>query len=151
MTLQAAYTQFLAAPNPAFLATEATLHYITTLTTVSGTSEIIKHLSTQSHQLKKKEEKVLDAVEAPNALAVEVETTIEFLTSGGAYLPGLDDNFLADRVVTFPVVCCDPFLVVLTELSLIMNMADPHRQLRQQRQDPAGSAELGPGFAPETH
>jgi hypothetical protein len=55
--------------------------------------------------IKKKEEKILDAVEASNALVVEVETTMEFVTSGGAYLPGLDDNFLADRTVTLPIVC----------------------------------------------
>ena len=35
---------------------------------------------------------------------MDVEITIEFLTGGGAYLPGLDDNFVADRVVTFPMV-----------------------------------------------
>ncbi len=104
MALQSAFKQFLAAPNPTFLAENASIHYITTLVTYNGSSEIIKHLTTQSHQLKKKEEKFLDVVEGQNALAVEVETTMEFLTGGGAYLPGLDDNFLADRTVTFPIV-----------------------------------------------
>ena len=43
-------------------------------------------------------------VEGRHALSVDVETTLEFLNGGGAYLPGLDDNFVADRTVTFPMV-----------------------------------------------
>lgn len=105
MALQAAYQQFLAAPKESALASNASLNYITTLTTLNSSAAIIKHLGIQSHDLKKKEEKLLDAVESANALAVEVHTTVEFVTGGGSYLPGLDDNFLADRVVTFPVVC----------------------------------------------
>lgn len=104
MALQTAYKQFLAAPNPSFLAEDASLHYITTLVTLNGPNEIAKHLKSQDHELKKKEEKFLDVVEGHNALAVEVHTTMEFLTGGGAYLPSLDDNFLADRIVTFPIV-----------------------------------------------
>ncbi|KAG4411026.1 hypothetical protein IFR04_015844 [Cadophora malorum] len=104
MALQAAYQQFLAAPKESALASNASLHYITTLVTLNGSAAIIKHLGTQSHELKKKEEKLLDAVESANALAVEVHTTVEFVTGGGSYLPGLDDNFLADRVVTFPII-----------------------------------------------
>src|SRR6266498_1728350 len=104
MALQAAYKQFLAAPNPSLLAENASLHYITTLVTFNGSSGIIKHLNSQSHELKKAEEKFLDVVEGSNALAVEVQTTIEFVTGGGSYLPGLDDNFLADRTVNFPIV-----------------------------------------------
>ena len=105
MALQNTYKQFLAAPNPGLLASNASLNYITTLTTLNGPNDIIKHLNTQSHQLTKKEEKFLDVVEGPNALAIEVQTTIEFKTSGGALLPALDDNFLADRIVTLPIVC----------------------------------------------
>lgn len=104
MSLQSTYKQFLAAPNPSFLAENASLHYITTLVTLNGANEIAKHLKNQALELKKKEEKFLDAVEGQNALAVEVHTTVEFLTGGGAYLPSLDDNFLADRIVTFPII-----------------------------------------------
>lgn len=104
MALQAAYKQFLAAPREDALASNASLHYITTLVTLNGASAIIKHLGAQSHDLKKKEEKFLDVVESADALAVEAHTTVEFVSGGGSYLPGLDDNFLADRVVTFPVV-----------------------------------------------
>jgi len=60
MALQTAYKQFLAAPNPSFLADNASLHYITTLVSVNGSSQIIKHLNGQSHDLQKKEEKFLD-------------------------------------------------------------------------------------------
>ncbi|KAF8854437.1 hypothetical protein BDZ45DRAFT_676978 [Acephala macrosclerotiorum] len=104
MSLQAVYKQFLAAPNSALLASNASLHYITTLVTINGSSEIIKHLNSQTRELKKKEEKYLDVVEGSDALAVELHTTIEFVFGGGAYLPALDDNFLADRVVTFPII-----------------------------------------------
>ncbi|KAE8446396.1 hypothetical protein EG329_012001 [Mollisiaceae sp. DMI_Dod_QoI] len=104
MSLQAVYKQFLAAPNSALLASNASLHYITTLVTINGSSEIIKHLNNQSKELKKKEEKYLDVVEGKDGLAVELHTTIEFVFGGGAYLPGLDDNFLADRIVTFPII-----------------------------------------------
>ena len=104
MALQTVYKQFLAAPNQDLLASDASLHYITSLVTVNGSSEIVNYLSTQSNQLQKKEEKFLDVVEGEKAIAVEAHTTIEFLSSGSSYLPGLDDNFVADRTVTFPVV-----------------------------------------------
>lgn len=104
MALQAAYKQFLASPNANLLASDASLHYITTLHTVNGADEIIKHLKVQNLELKKTEEKFLDVVEGEKALAVEVHTTLEFQTGGGAFLPSLDDNFLADRIVNFPIV-----------------------------------------------
>jgi acetyl esterase/lipase len=110
MALQATYKQFLAAPNTSFLSPDASIHYITTLVTFNGASAIIKHLNGQVHDLKKKEEKFLDVVEGANALAVEVHTTIEFVSGGGSYLPGLDDNFLADHTVTLPIVCISPAL-----------------------------------------
>ncbi|KAI9782129.1 MAG: hypothetical protein M1839_005476 [Geoglossum umbratile] len=106
MSLQSIYTKFLTAPSVDVLAREATtsLHYIPTLTTIHEAQPILKHLKAQVPQLKKREEKVLSATESKNGLVLEVETTLELLTSGGAYLPGLDDNFLADKVVTFPII-----------------------------------------------
>lgn len=47
---------------------------------------------------------MLNCIESEDEICLDVETTLEFVTGGGAYLPGLDDNFLADRVVTFPIV-----------------------------------------------
>jgi hypothetical protein len=104
MALQAAYAQFLSAPNSSALAENASLHYITTITSYHGSTDIIKHLGVLRNQVKKKKEQLLHIVEGHNAVAVESEITVEFLTSGGVYLPGLDDNFLSDRTVTFPMV-----------------------------------------------
>ncbi|KAF2498809.1 hypothetical protein BU16DRAFT_536800 [Lophium mytilinum] len=104
MTLSARYQRFLASPSAGALADSAAIHYITTLVTVNDAAGIVKHLSAQDKQLKKKGEKVLSSIESSNGLCVDVETTIEFISGGGAYLPGLDDNFLSDRLVTFPVV-----------------------------------------------
>ena len=104
MSLQATYRQFLAAPNPSLLASTASIHYITTLVTVNGPNQILKHFADQDHDLTKNEEKFLNVVEGRHSLAAEVHTTIEFIAGGGAYLPSLDDNFLTDRVVTFPIV-----------------------------------------------
>jgi hypothetical protein len=100
-----AYKAFLASPSPAALADNASLHYVTTLTSIHETPAILRHFSAQEKLLKKKEQKVLSVVDGGNALALDVDTTIEFVNGGGAYLPGLDDNFVADRVATFPMVC----------------------------------------------
>ncbi|TDZ60813.1 hypothetical protein C8034_v005958 [Colletotrichum sidae] len=102
--MSATYKQFLAAPNSSLLAPNATLIYITTTTTYNGPTDIIKHLNTLRNQVKKKKENILDLIEGRDALAAEVDTSLEFVTSGGAYLPGLDDNFLADRVVHLPIM-----------------------------------------------
>ncbi|KAK8056726.1 hypothetical protein PG993_001953 [Apiospora rasikravindrae] len=104
MSLQSVYKQFLAAPNSSLLATDATLHYITTTTTFKSAAEIIKHLSSQRNQIKKKKEDVLTAVEGDNVVVLEFDTALEFVISGGTYLPGLDDNFLADRTVILPIM-----------------------------------------------
>lgn len=104
MSLQSLYQTFLAAPTPAALADNASFHYIATLTTFHEPAAIVKHLSGQPQLLRRKLEKVLSTVESNDAICLEVETTLEFVVSGGAFLPGLDDNFLTGRVVTFPIV-----------------------------------------------
>ena len=104
MALQAAYRQFLAAPNSSALAADASLHYITTTTSFHGPTEIIKHLSSLRNQVKKPKEDLLQVVEGRNAIAVETETSLEFVSSGGVYLPGLDDNFVADHIVFLAIV-----------------------------------------------
>ena len=81
----------------------ASLHYVTTTLSVSGES-IVKHLRNQQGQLEKKSEKVLSAFETADYLVLEMEVTMEFKTSGGHFLPGLDDNFVVDNIVTFPMV-----------------------------------------------
>ncbi|MCJ1249223.1 hypothetical protein MMC30_006446 [Trapelia coarctata] len=104
MSLTAIYQAFLASPSAPQLSNDASLNYITTLTTINKPDVITKHLSKQGGIVKKKQEKVLSTIEGDNAICLDVETTLEFRTGGGAYLPGLDDNFLTDRVVTFPVI-----------------------------------------------
>lgn len=104
MALQTAYKQFLAAPNSSALAANASLHYVTSTTSFSGSTEIIKHFGTLRNQVKKKKESFLSVVEGQNAIAAEIETTLEFVTGGASYLPGLDDNFLTDRIVYLPIV-----------------------------------------------
>ena len=109
MSLTTVYQSFLAAPSANFLATDdASLNYITTLTTIKGVAAITKHLSQQQSLLRKKEEKVISAIEGGNAISLDVETTVEFIRGGGAYLPGIDDNFLVDHVATLPIVSTRP-------------------------------------------
>lgn len=108
MALQDIYKTFLAHPGSESLSDNASLHYITTLTTINSSAAIAKHNTAHQKVLKKKEEKILNCVEGADAVCLDVETTIEFLSGGGAYLPGLDDNFVADRTVIFPVVSAFP-------------------------------------------
>jgi hypothetical protein len=102
--MAAIYKQFLASPNSSLLADNASLHYVTTLVNVTGAAEIIKHLNTLRKQLSKKKEDILNVVEGANAAVLEIDTALEFITSGGSYLPGLDDNFLSDNVAYTPIV-----------------------------------------------
>ncbi|KAI0574622.1 hypothetical protein PtrSN002B_005406 [Pyrenophora tritici-repentis] len=104
MTLCDTYSRFLATPSTGALADHATLHYVSTTTSITDATAIIKHLAVQEKLLKKTKQKILDAIEGNHGLSVDVETTIEFSNGGGAYLPGLDDNFVADRTVTFAMV-----------------------------------------------
>jgi hypothetical protein len=105
MSLRAKYQAFLASPTPDALSSNASLNYITTLTTINTPAAIAKHFTVQEKLLKKKAEKILNCIESSNGLSLDVDTTLEFVSGGGAYLPGLDDNFVADRVVSFPMVC----------------------------------------------
>jgi hypothetical protein len=115
MTLRDTYSRFLATPSTGALAENASLNYITTNTSISDATAIVKHLSVQEKLLKKTKQKILDAIEdGHHGLSVDVETTIEFQSGGGAYLPGLDDNFVADRTVTFPMV------IILPESRLVL-------------------------------
>lgn len=104
MALQAVYKQFLAAPSSTVLAQNASLHYITTTTSFHGPTEVMKHLNAQRNHIKKDKEDFINVIEGQNALAVQTELTLEFLDDGGAYLPGLDDQFLSDRTVYISVV-----------------------------------------------
>ncbi|KAF5125606.1 hypothetical protein E5D57_010296 [Metarhizium anisopliae] len=98
------YKQFLASPSSSLLADKASLHYVTTTTSVFGATEIIKHLGTLQKQVKVKKQEFLNLVDGQTVIVAEVDTALEFQTSGGAYLPGLDDNFLSDRVAYLSII-----------------------------------------------
>ncbi|KAG6003522.1 hypothetical protein E4U21_001922 [Claviceps maximensis] len=115
------YKQFLASPSSSYLSDKASLHYITTTTSVCGPTEIIKHLNTLQKQVKIKKQELLNLVDGQSVIVAEVDTALEFLTSGGAYLPGLDDNFLSDRVAYLSIT----HIVTFDEAGKIL-------QIRQQ-------------------
>lgn len=106
MTLQAKYAAFLAEPNTDFLAADASLHYITTLTSLNDPIAILKHIKTQQQIVTKKDETPIHVIENSDSLCIETETTLQFVHGGGTYLPGLDDNFLSEKTVTIPIVSC---------------------------------------------
>ncbi|KAG0131293.1 hypothetical protein HOY82DRAFT_340796 [Tuber indicum] len=104
MSLQQTYSRFLASPSAEALSASPSMHYITTLITLNSAETIMKYLKREPNLLKKRMEKVLSAVETSDRLVLEVETELELIKNGGNYLPAMDDNFLADQVVVFPIV-----------------------------------------------
>ena len=104
MPLKDIYQRFLDHPNPISLCENASLHYITTLTTFSRSGPIVQHLEGQNKKVVKTgSAKIISAVEGSNALALEIETVLEFISGGGSYLPGLE-NFIVDKIATIPTV-----------------------------------------------
>lgn len=114
MSLKTIYERFLGDSNPSAdaLTPNVSLQYITTTTTFDNAGPVTKHLSNQKHVVKEISRKTLSSVEGPDSLCLEVETTLEFASGGGAYLPDLDDNFITDRTVTFATVS-RPFTLLL--------------------------------------
>ncbi|RMD42638.1 hypothetical protein DV735_g2480, partial [Chaetothyriales sp. CBS 134920] len=103
MSLIAIYERFLASPNPLSLSDNAALHYVPTLTSFTEPGPVIRHLESQSKEVvKPKSFKTINAVQGPSSVALEVDTTLEFLSGGGAYLPRLE-NLVSGRVVNLPV------------------------------------------------
>lgn len=98
------YQSYLVNPSASALGENASLNYITTLTTINTAAAIVRHNAAHQKVLKKKSEKIISCIEGRDAICLDIETTLELISGGGAYLPGLDDNFLADRTVTFPMV-----------------------------------------------
>lgn len=109
----AAYTQFMKAPNPSLLSSAATINYITTHTSISEPAAIIKHLNAQEKQVVKLNQKTIHAIESQDGLSLclELECTLRFENGGGVYLPKMDDNLLDEKTVTLAmmhVVQLDP-------------------------------------------
>ncbi|KAL4916673.1 hypothetical protein BDW62DRAFT_102321 [Aspergillus aurantiobrunneus] len=103
MSLKDVYQRFLAAPSSAPLASDVSLIYITSTTEFKGADKVIKHL-TKQQDVKVNSQTVIDAVQGSNALSLDVDTAVQFVSGGGAYLPNLDETFLFDRVATFPTI-----------------------------------------------
>ncbi|EXJ57242.1 hypothetical protein A1O7_07589 [Cladophialophora yegresii CBS 114405] len=102
MTLKEVYQRFLELPNRLSLSETASLYYVTTLNTFSSPSDIIRHLESQNKKVvRTRNARILSAVEGSNALALEVETVLEFIAGGGTYLPGLE-NFIVDKIAVIP-------------------------------------------------
>ena len=104
MSLPDLYQRFLADPRSASLASDVSLVYIPTTTKLDSADAVRSHLAKQHTVVKTKAQNVLGVVEGSDALCLDIETTLEFVSGGGAYLPSLEDNFLTDRVVSFPTV-----------------------------------------------
>ena len=137
-SLKSVYQSFLASPNASALNNHATLNYIPTLTTIKTAAAIVKHHAAHQKILTKKEEKVLSCIESSDALCLDVETTLEFITGGGTYLPGLDDNFVVDRVVTLPMVKIIPRTVQVEAYANFLTQVhivhfDSSQQIQQVR------------------
>ncbi|KAI4807111.1 hypothetical protein E4T44_11191, partial [Aureobasidium sp. EXF-8845] len=98
------YLSFLRSPSESALASNAALHYITTTTSIHESAAIIKHFQAQDKVVKKKSENVLSSFGTSDGAVVETDTTFEFIRGGGAILPQMDDNMLADSVASLPMV-----------------------------------------------
>lgn len=114
MALAAAYQKFLSNPTTSALAPSVSINYIPTLTSIHEPTAILKHLAAQTKAIKKKSEKALNVIEGGSQLCAEYETVLEIVSSGGAYLPGLDDNFLVDKTVTLPIVSFAVLMFTIT-------------------------------------
>ncbi|KAL3494044.1 hypothetical protein BJX62DRAFT_56029 [Aspergillus germanicus] len=104
MSLKDVYQRFLSDPRSAPLAPDVSLIYITSTTEFNGAEAVVKHLTKQQHIIKTNSQTVIDAVQGSNALSLDIETTLQFVSGGGAYLPNLDETFLLDRVAKFPTI-----------------------------------------------
>lgn len=102
--MAATYQSFLARPNAAALAPNASINYITTTTAIHEPAAIVKHLQIHQKQVVKKDEKILYTLESDLGVCLETEVTLQFHNGGGAFLPGMDENVIDECIVTFPLV-----------------------------------------------
>ncbi|RPA82618.1 hypothetical protein BJ508DRAFT_86508 [Ascobolus immersus RN42] len=103
-TLLQKYQSFLARPVAGHLAEDASMIYTTTADLIQGADTIIKHFSKNNQLFSKRSDKQISVVETQDTLVYETDTSIEFRTGGGSFLPGLDDNFLSDQTVNFVLI-----------------------------------------------
>ena len=116
------YQNFLASPSTALLNDEASLNYITTLTTINSATAVVKHFEAHQKILKKTEEKALNSVESDSAICLEIETTIEFTSGGGVctcqtFGSGLLSTY-HKHVLYTPLLSLALFIRTLTAVSI---------------------------------
>ncbi|KAJ5971328.1 Nucleic acid-binding OB-fold [Penicillium vulpinum] len=98
------YQRFLDNPRTAKLADDVSMIYVPTTTKFEQADNVITHVLKNAKVVKTKSNQIISAIEGSDSLCLDMETTLEFTEGGGVYLPSLDDNFLADRVATFPTI-----------------------------------------------
>ncbi|CAI7590390.1 unnamed protein product [Penicillium glandicola] len=98
------YQRFLDNPRSAKLADDVSLIYVPTTAKFEQADNVITHVLKNAKVVKTKSNKIISAIEGSDSLCLDMETTLEFTEGGGVYLPSLDDNFLSDRVATFPTI-----------------------------------------------
>ncbi|KAJ5817190.1 Nucleic acid-binding OB-fold [Penicillium robsamsonii] len=98
------YQRFLDNPRSAKLADDVSLIYVPTTTKFEKADNVITHMLKNANIVKTISNQIISAIEGSDSLCLDMETTLEFTEGGGVYLPSLDDNFLADRVATFPTI-----------------------------------------------
>ena len=126
MSLKSVYERFLTSPDPLSMSGNASLHYIPTLRTFTQPGAIIRHIESQTkNEVRKKAEKIIAAVEGQSSLTLDVETNLEFISSGGAYLPGLEE-FVINRTAILPSV---GLLVESLSVFSDFETIDPYHQL----------------------
>ncbi|KAJ5675087.1 uncharacterized protein N7477_005021 [Penicillium maclennaniae] len=94
--LQDSYKKLLNKGN-APLAANVSLIYVPTTTRIDGADAVASHVRRQASIVEKQSEEIINVIESSNALCLDIEVTLKF-NGGGAYLPAMDDNFLADSV-----------------------------------------------------
>ncbi|KAJ5310701.1 uncharacterized protein N7443_003162 [Penicillium atrosanguineum] len=94
--LQDSYKKFLNKGN-APLAANVSLIYVPTTTRIDGADAVASHVRRQASIVEKQSEDIISVIESSNALCLDIDVTLKF-NGGGAYLPTMDDNFLADSV-----------------------------------------------------
>lgn len=148
------YESFLNAPSASALTPNASLHYITTTTSIHEATAIIKHIQAQDKLVKKKSETIISKIASGNSIVLETENSYEFVRGGGALLPQMDDNMLVDSLVTLPMVSyadcdsnvCNPTGATRADRSVI----GAHCPARLERQDQPDPHPLGPGYYAQT-
>ena len=97
------YQAFLASPDASKLSDDVELMYVNSGRTFSSAKTVANHLRVdrQNNIQIRNSQQVIGAIEGPDRAFFDVKNTVEFVSGGGEYLPGLDE-FIVDKTITFP-------------------------------------------------